>query len=282
MSTGTEDGTLLVPLVNPETADRLLDTSIDIARSRSMRIVVLHVVEVPPQIPLSQGERPIDDDGEEVRLLDAAVDQLTAVGLPVESRIRYARDIATGIVSAVEDHDADGLLAGWRGRPRRRDIIMGSFLDHILGEAKCDVFVKRIRRPPGALHSILVPVAGGPHCELAVELAGAIATQHNVSVQLLHVENPTSSSQTTSAEVLQKQAAVLAELNINAETMTLQSDHIAGAITDETAKHDLTILGATRDPFLKRKFVGLVAQGVGRAAASSVMLARRAPDSQNR
>ena len=66
-------------------------------------------------------------------------------------------------------------------------------------------------------------------------------------------------------------------MDVKAELTTLRSDHVAGAITDETADHDLTILGATRDPFLKRKLVGSVAEGVGRAAASSVILTRKAP-----
>lgn len=160
MTSGTRNETLLVPVANPETAARLLDTAIDIAHGRSMRIVVLHVVEVPPQVPLSAGDSLIGDDGEEVQFLDDAVERVTDAGVAVESRIRYARDVATGIVGAVDAYDADGLLVGWRGRPRRRDVILGSFLDRILAEAPCDVFVKRIRTPSRDIDSVLVPVAG--------------------------------------------------------------------------------------------------------------------------
>lgn len=282
MDTTNQDETLLVPVANPETVDRLLDTAIDIARGQSMRIVVLHVIEVPPQVPLSAGDSLIEDDGEEVQLLDDAIEQATDAGVPVESRMRFARDIATGIVGAVDVHDADALLVGWRGRPRRRDIILGSFLDRILGEAPCDVFVKRIRTPSSEIDSILVPVAGGPHCELAVELAGTIAVQHDASVHLLHVTPPGTDDSTledTSA-LLQDYESLFAERDISVESTTIRNDHIAGAITDETTNHDLTILGATRDPFLKRKLVGSVAEGVGRAAANSVILTRKAPQAQ--
>ena len=55
MTSETQTETLLVPVANPETAARLLDTAIDIAHGQSMRIVVSHVVEVPPQVPLSEG-----------------------------------------------------------------------------------------------------------------------------------------------------------------------------------------------------------------------------------
>jgi nucleotide-binding universal stress UspA family protein len=279
MGTTGQNGTLLVPVANPETVERLLDTAIDIARGRSMRIVVIHVVEVPPQLPLSAGDSLIDEHGEEVQLLDDAVERATAAGATVESRMRYARDVATGIVGAVDVHDADALLVGWRGRPRRRDVVLGSFLDRILGEAPCDVFVKRIRSPAGDIESILVPVAGGPHGELAVELAGTIAAQRNATVQLLHIQQPTAteSSQEDAAILLEGYSSLLEDIDINVESTILQSEHVAGRITDETANHDLTILGATREPFLRRMLVGSVAEGVGRTAASSVILARRAP-----
>ncbi|MBX0296139.1 universal stress protein [Haloarcula nitratireducens] len=273
-----QNGTLLVPVANPETVERLLDTAIDIARGQSMRVVVLHVVEVPPQIPLSAGDSLLEDDGEEVRLLDEAVEQATDADVAVESRMRYARDVATGIVGAADVHDADALLVGWRGRPRRRNIILGSFLDRILGEAPCDVFVKRIRTPSRDVDSILVPVAGGSHCELAVELAGTIASQRDAVVHLLHVTHPDAdeSTQEDTSALLQNYGSSLSERDVKTESTTLQSDHVAGAITDETANHDLTVLGATRDPFLKRKLVGSVAEGVGRAAASSTILTRKA------
>lgn len=272
------DGTLLVPVANPETVDRLLDTAIDIARGRSMRLVVVHVVEVPPQVPLSEGSRLLDDNGQQ-QLLDTATHLAQEAEVPVESRMRYARDVPTGIVGAVDVHDATALLVGWRGRPRRRDIILGSFLDSILGEAPCDVFVKRIRTPSSDISSILVPVAGGPHVALAVELAGTIASQRDAAVRLLHVHQPDADESTREeiTAILHDYRSLLTDMDVNVESSTIQSDHVAGAITDETAQHDLTILGATRDPILKRKLVGSVAQGVGRAAASSVILTRSAP-----
>lgn len=102
MNTETSNQTLLVPVANPETAERSLDTTIDIAHGQLMRNVLSHVVKVPPQVPLSSGDSLIDDDVEEERLLNAAV----------ESRMRYARDVATGIVRAVEVRDTDAMLVG--------------------------------------------------------------------------------------------------------------------------------------------------------------------------
>ncbi len=264
---------LLLPVGNPETVDRLVDTAIDIARERSLSVVAFHVVTVPAQLPLDAGEKVVDD--EETELLEYAGERLTEAGIDVETKLRYARDVAPAIVGSVDAYDGDAILMGWHGRPRRRDIVLGSFLDKVLGNAPCDVYVKRIRLPRSSPETILVPVAGGPHDELAAELAGTIAAQHDATVSLLYVDDPNDEEEMTDpAELFEKRRAVVPD-DIVVEEQTVTSDHVAGAITDETANHDLTILGATRDPFLKRKLVGSVAQGVGRTAASSVIVTRR-------
>ncbi len=277
MVTETSEGTLLIPVANPDTVARLLDTAIDVARGRSMEIELIHVVEVPPQLPLSEGDVLVGDDGETQRMLDEAIEQVTDAGVPAESQLRYARDVATGIVGAVDKYDADGLFMGWRGRPRRRDVILGSFIDRVLGEASCDVFVKRIRQSSREIDSILVPVAEGPHCALAVDLVGTIAAERDAMVRLLHVAHPDAGDATIeeSAELLRDYESTLDDADVDVTSTTLRNEHVAGAITDETANHDLTVLGTTRDPFLNRKLVGSVAEGVGRSASSSVILARK-------
>lgn len=276
MTNDSARGTLLLPVANPETADRLMDTAIDIARGRSMRLVIIHVVEVPAQLPLSGGDRLVEEAGEERQLLEHATQLAKEAGVDAEDRIRYARDVAKGIVGAVDTHDADALLMGWRGRPRRRDIVLGSFLDKVLGNAPCDVYVRRIRTPTAPIGSILVAVGGGPHDELATELAGTIAAQRDATVHLLHVHETGASGldREEATTVLEDRRANLDE-EVDVTTEVVEAEHVAGAITDATAHHDLALLGATQDPILKRRLVGSVAQGVGRASACPVIVTRR-------
>ncbi len=273
MSSAETKQPLIVPVANPETVDRLLDTGIDIARAQSRPLLAVHVVEVPPQVPLSEGDQLLDD---EPQLLEYAAEKARACDVPAETKLRYARDTATGIVSSVDAYDGASLLMGWRGRPRRRDIVLGSFLDRVLAEAPCDVYIKRIKYPTRTLDSILVPIAGGVHDELATELAGVLASQHDSSVTLLHVEHPEADERTHTekAALLADRRELLPEERDVSEQL-VESAHVAGAISDATTEHDLTIMGTTRDPFFGRKLVGSVAQGVGRTAGSSVILTRR-------
>lgn len=274
MTDAQQNGGVLVPIANPETVDRLLDTAVDIVRDRTIPLTAVHVVEVPPQVPLSEGHRIVTDETNQ--LLDYVEERLEGEDIDWEIKLRYARDTATGIVGSVDTYGGDALLMGWRGRPRRRDVILGSFLDRVLGEATCDVYIKRIKLPSSEPDSILVPVAGGPHDELAAELAGTLAAQHDAAIVLFHVVQPDTDGVDVQRLFRERRASIPSDVTVNERLA--EDEHVSGAITDETVNHDLTILGATEDPFFKRRLVGSVAQGVGRSAASSVIVTRRYPD----
>ncbi|ELZ00706.1 UspA domain-containing protein [Natrialba chahannaoensis JCM 10990] len=187
--TSAPDETLLLPVANEETVERLLETAIDIAAERSLRLLVIHVVAVPDQLPLDAGHRLLDDSDEQL-LADAAA-IASEHGVPVDQRVRFARSVTSGILGAIEKENVELTLLGWRGRPPRQNVILGSYIDVVLRKATCDVLVKRIQTPQPDIDSILVPIAGGPHEGLALEAASALASQHDAVVHLLHVRSET-------------------------------------------------------------------------------------------
>jgi len=268
------DGTLLVAVGNIETAERLLDTATDIAADRSYGISILYVVEVPAQIPLSEGKTFVDDDDRAV--IDRAEELVESADIPVDSTIRYARDTATGIVGGAEEHGADLVLMGWRGRPPRRKIILGSYLDTVLRNAPCDVLVKRIRTPQADdIDAVLVPVATGPHTQFATETAGSVARRHDARVTLMHVlpEGATDDDHDAGKTLLEENEKLLEGVTV--EHLLPESDHVSGRITDETGHHDVTIVGASEQGLIRRKLLGTVSESVGRNAAGTAMIAQR-------
>lgn len=270
------DGTLLVPIANRETAERQLPTAIDLAHDRSYRILLVFVLEVPPQLSLVDGRRYLLEDDEEQLLVDAA-SQVEAEGIPVDHRIRVARTVTAGIVGAVDRHDVDRILLGWRGRPPRERIVLGSHLDGVLRKAPCDVVVQRIKTPrPSSIDSVLVPVAGGPHDELATETAASIARRNEARVTLLHVLDP-GEQENEAAEasaLLAKRAARLTDVDA-VDRHVLDEPDVAGTITDRTTDHDVTVLGTSRGGLLQRTLVGTVSNAVARHAAGTVLLTKR-------
>lgn len=275
-SPSSTDGTLLVPIANAETAERQLNTAIDVAADRSFRILLVFVLEVPPQLSLQDGRRYLLEDEDEEMLADA-VAAVDARGVPVDGRIRIARGVGTGIVGAVEEHDADAVLMGWRGRPPRRDVVLGGHLDRVLRNADCDVLVERIKTPrPDEIDSVLVPIAGGPHDGLASETGASIARHNDASVTLLHVFDPEAPdlSRENAAALLDEAAGELEGVR-SVERELFESSDVAGTITDWTTEHDVTLLGVSRGGLVQRKLLGSISEAVGRHAAGSVILTKR-------
>ncbi len=270
------NGTLLVPITNLETADRQLDTAIDIAADRSSRILFVFVLEVPPQLSLTDGRRYLLEDEHE-ELLSDAVERVESRGIPADQRIQIARGVATGIVGIVEKHDVDTIVLGWRGRPPRQDVILGSHVDKILSDAPCDVLVQRIKTPrPETVDSVLVPVAGGPHDAFAAETGASIARRNGASVTLLSVLEP------SEPELSRKEAtALLAERAASfdgarsVDCDLVEEPDVAGTITDWTTDHDVTVVGVSRGGLLRRALLGTISEGVSRHAAGTVILAKR-------
>ncbi|RQH02502.1 universal stress protein [Natrarchaeobius oligotrophus] len=271
----TADGTLLVPIANEETADRQLDTAIDVATDRSHDVLLVFVLEVPSQLSLQDGRRYLLEDEDE-RLLETAAERVESAGIPVRRRIRIARGVATGIVGAAAEYDVDAILLGWRGRPPRSNVVLGSHIDRVLRNAECDVLVKRIKTPTPSVESVLVPVAGGPHDEYAVETAASIARRNDAAVTLLHVleSDESERSREQARTVLGAAAAEFEEVQ-SVDRELVSDDDVAGTITDWTTDHDVTLLGVSRGGLLQRALLGTISEAVGRHAAGTVVLARR-------
>ena len=270
------DGTLLVPVANPEAADRQLDTALDIATDRSYRILLIYILEVPSQLSLQDGRRYLLEDEDEQMLTDATA-RVEAAGVPVEKRIRMARGISTGIVGAAEKYDVDAILMGWRGRPPRQDVILGNHIDRVLRDAECDVLVKRIQRPrPDPVDAVLVPVAGGPHERLAIETAASIARRNDAAVTLLHVRESEAPERTRDeAKTLLAETAADFDDVQPVERELIENDNVEATITDWTSEHDVTVLGVSRGGLVQRALLGTTSEAVGRHAANTVVLAKR-------
>ncbi|AXR77429.1 universal stress protein [Natrarchaeobaculum sulfurireducens] len=271
----TDTKTLLVPIASEETAERQLDMAIGLARERSYRIRLLYVLEVPPQLSLQDGRRYLLEEETET-VLEAAANRVEAAGVPVDQRIRMARDVAAGIVGGATAYEAAELLLGWRGRPPREQVLLGSHLDTVLRSAPCDLLVERIKTPTPKIESVLVGVAGGPHDAYAAETAGAIARQHDASVTLLHVydaDDPDLSRAEANGLLARTAARVEPAPSVTRELVA--AGDVAGTLTDWTADYDVTFLGTSRGGLLRRRVLGTVSEAVGRHAAGTVVLAKR-------
>ncbi|WP_312912805.1 universal stress protein [Natronosalvus caseinilyticus] len=269
MTTTTTQGSILVPISNPETADQLVSTAADIAADTRRPLELLTVVRVPQQLPLSEGNRLIDDERE---VLDYAADIVNDQAIEVTSRIRFARSIASGILSRAEEQDIETTLMGWRGRPRRRDIILGSHLDQVLRKAPCDVLVKRMDDNE-ELQRILLPIAGGPNTDLAATVAGSLARVHDAEIHVIIVNSPNETATTHDEKETMLASVIAGFTGVPVITQEIvESDSVGDTIVDQSQNADLVVLGATSEDLFRRSVIGSLPEQVGRRSASSVLM----------
>jgi nucleotide-binding universal stress UspA family protein len=159
-----------------------------------------------------------------------------------------------------------------RGRGYRRDVVLGSNVDQVITQARCDVLVERIGAR-GTIESILVPTAGGPHAEFAAEIAHAIALVTGARVEVIYVITPDVSDDARTERILTSTASVLEDVEM--DTLVVEGDEVVETIVEHSADHDMTIIGATRESLLQQLVVGTIPEEVGRRASNTVIMAKR-------
>ncbi|MGN8215553.1 amino acid permease [Halococcus sp. PRR34] len=288
------DHRIIVPIANPDHVEQLMGTALDLARDENGEILVLSVVDLPEQTPLSEGHQYVDDRREVLNRAMALADggerstasrtsadersEFDGAGdVPISGTVRIGHHIDDTILHTVEQYDGDTVLMGWGGwRARRRDVVLGNIVDTVVQEADCDVLVERIDPDASAsVESILLPTAGGPHAELAGDVAAAVARPTGVSVELLTVVDPNApESERTEAQTTVDTAADALD-GVKTTATVAESDDVVDAIVDHSADHDLTVIGATRSGLLQQVVFGSIPERVGEAAESTVILAKR-------
>ena len=268
------DYRIVVPIANPAHVRQLMQTADDIAADRNGEVLVMSVVTLPEQTPLSEGRRYVDQRRD---VIEEAMSYADEADVPVGGTIRIGHHAADAILNTIRENQADLVLMGWSGSgSRRRDIVLGSTVDAVVREADCDVLVERFQdNATGEADSILVPTAGGPHAELAEEVAGAIARIEDAVVSVMHVVDPAADDRQRerARDVLEEAAAQFEDVSV--ETILVADPDTVGAIVDETDNHDLTVIGATREGHLQELVFGALPVAVGRRARNTVIMAKR-------
>jgi len=255
-----------------------MNTALDVARDEDGEILVLSVVTVPQQTPLDQGLDFIQEYiDEQQATINGALAYAEGSEVPVSGTIRVGHDVDRAILNTIEQEGSDAVLLGWRGRGYRRDIVLGSNVDEVVKSAPADVLVEKLGgETEGRVESVLVPTAGGPHAELAAEVAGAVARAQGATARVVHVIDPDATGEQRAAgrEWLERAEAQIGP-DVDVETELLEGTEVVDLLVDEADAHDLTVIGAAREGLLQQVVFGAIPEEVGRQAESTVIMSKR-------
>ncbi|NHX36350.1 MULTISPECIES: universal stress protein [Halolamina] len=129
--------------------------------------------------------------------------------------------------------------------------------DRIVANSPTDTVVANGCGELDDLASILVPVAGGPHTELTVRVARALAERENAWVELFTVVPADADADRRSAAAghLAEARQYLGEFE-EFDTWLYEADDPASAIAEQSAYYDAIVMGAPTKGRLKRVVFG--------------------------
>jgi APA family basic amino acid/polyamine antiporter len=173
---------IMVPIANPANALSLVWHTHRLASLRPSRIKLLHMVPVPDQVFLSDAERHLTEGREGI--VEAMLYLIQR--FPITTTIRYCRNIARGIVSAVREKKIDLLIMGWHGRRGDRRFKLGSTLDPVISRAPCNVVILK-DCGKRSFQSVLVPLFGDANDIFALQIADSLTDPDSGLIGVLAV-----------------------------------------------------------------------------------------------
>ena len=264
---------VLVPVANPDTAQRMVRLANALAIPVVGRVVLLTIVRRPVDFAAAQAET-------EKALKDAqavvgqALSESLSAGHAPEALMTIAIDPWNEIVRVAQARSCESLLVGFSSLEHASNI---KHIEDLLNRVDCDVVV--LRAPATWSLSdktrIIVPVGGrGGHDALRARLLGSLGRAGLTNVRFVQV---TDQRLTASAKAhLERALRIFAEEETfgTPDTKLIESDDILEALINEAGPHDLIILGLQHEKS-KRLFSKLALQVARRTEAATLMISRR-------
>jgi len=288
---------ILLPLANPRTARDLVRIGAGVRAQRQTEMTALGIVEVPEAYSLSEGATAARTAR---RLLQRVLAFGDEEGVEIRTMVRIGRRAAEGIIEAVAEEGADLLIFGWGGPPAAAAAAQGEpattelsaavegdgelppvfspTIDAVVRQSPCDIAVVK-QRGLDRVRSILVPVRGGPHAELALRMARDLAHRFDARVTVMHVV-PTGIGDKACQRQQQALERFIREHGGLRRTTGIvrEGSSVRQSILREGAHHDLVVMGASASPTNAtpdgRYLFGTLADTVASRAKTTVIVVK--------
>jgi glucosyl-3-phosphoglycerate synthase len=247
---------VLIPVANPATAEELIRIGAALADPRAGELTALGIVEVPEGMPLSEGAT----RARQARRLLQRVLDFAPEGTTIHPIVRIGRHAAEGIIETATEQEADLLIFGWGGKSGGRSkgadsggpdsgrgVVISPTIDEVVRESPCDIAVVK-QRGATEIRRILVPVRGGPHAELALQFADAIARRHDAAVVVLHLVPPGITLAVRAQAEHALASFIRQHIHGRAEPLLREASNVRNAILREAENADLVVMGASAVP----------------------------------
>jgi amino acid transporter/nucleotide-binding universal stress UspA family protein len=263
---------ILVPVANEKTVEQLQRFAVRMAKAYSADITALNVIQVPAQLPPSEGRKYVDCARS---LLGKAIDVAEQEGIPVYSLVKLTHNIPKAIIETCEERKINLMVLGWEGKRPAHDRVFGTITDEIILNTVCDIAL--VCRSPAnkEINRILIPVSSIKYALLSLKIAEAILKQNSTPIVLFHAtyQDDLIGAEQKYREELQK---LKEEIDPNRYQIVIKkTQNVTGAILSETRHHDLIIMGAPEEGLVRRALFGDLPVQVARETDVPIILTKK-------
>jgi len=263
---------ILVPVANEKTVEKLQRFAVRMAKAYTADITALNVIQVPAQLPPSEGRKYVDYAR---LLLGKAIDVAEKENIPVYSLVKLTHNVPKAIIETCEERKIDLMVLGWEGERPATNRVFGTITDEIILNTVCDIAL--ICRSPAdkEIHRILIPVSSIKYAVLSFKIAEAILRENETPIVLFHA-----TYQDDLVNVEQKYREELQKLkdDINPDRYQMvvkKTQNVTNAILSEIQHHDLIIMGAPEEGLVRRALFGDMPVQIARETAVPIVLTKR-------
>ncbi len=240
-------------------------------------IIAVNVIKVPDQTSLTQEiESEVERMNEQQELLEEAIAISEELGFSARVHPIVGRDISGAIMHVIEEEEADEVILGWKGERKRRENILGSIIDPIVQEARCEVTLVKLRHE--TIGDTVAFINDGPYAAVTVRRAAElVASEEGASLTLANVEVPTDG--VSDEELTQRGVDIIDRVAAEADlepgdyqTDVIISDDVESALLKKAEDFRTVCIGATQSKRFERVLFGAIPEKIGEEASGTVVI----------
>lgn len=272
---------ILVPVANPKTAEGLVRLgSIIVERSKDASICVFAGTSIFSNKTegTNGGLLPLNNP-QTNNLINMIAQLARKSGVALYTKIQSIPDLAQSILDEIHiEGKVDLVLMGWPGKLTKTSLAH-NVVNEVLISAKTNVAVfqqKQLKQ----IKNILVPVGGGTHSRLAIQMAYEIAQMERARVHVLRACPSACSPEELQDQRCQLEEIVEDELGYippGVKIDVVMADSLAEGILQNMGvfRYDLLVIGASDEWTSRRYLFGKVDDQIVERAPCSVLMVRR-------
>ncbi|AQQ72514.1 putative amino acid permease YhdG [Limihaloglobus sulfuriphilus] len=261
---------LMVAVSNPANATELVQAAYHISGAKDARVELINMVAIPSQMPLEMAGQYVKTGREAIY----EVMLYLSLHFPVNTTIRYCRNVARGIVSAIREKKTKMLVMGWHGKHKLGIFSVGSTIDPIIEQAPCNVVVLKNCGGNKSFKRIFIPAAGGPNAGFAMEVASMLASgEPDTKITVGTIKNPGRNG--FNLEDFVKTQCKKRKLEKSLfDFKTISSQSTIESLIKESSEYDLVIVGISNKPMLSQVFKSSIPEELAKRCDMPVMLVK--------